>query len=465
VNSLLKATYDRLPISLQQWALTLQGFQIRFERYGRDFHPLLSEALQRERLSAEEMHCWQGEQLRRLLTHALTRVPYYRELGRRLRLSPADFKSPEDLHQLPILTREAVRENFSKLIAEGVNPRRLWLGHTSGTTGTPLEFYWDKSVVVMTNVVLWRHRQCAGFRVGAPFLKLTGNVIVPLGQRTPPYWRLNRALNQLFLSAFHLSEDALPHYVQAIRQFRPLFMDTYPSTAYILARYLASRNETIPLQGVFTSSETLHPIQREVIEQAFACKVFDYYGLAEKTVFATECEMHSGHHVNLDYGILELVNQNGSVGNPGQAGRIVTTGLHNWAMPLIRYETSDITALSPAPCSCGRSFPLMEAVTTKAEDIVVTPDGRHISPSVLTHPFKPMHNIQESQIIQLDPNRILVKIIQRPEYTDADTRQLLTGLRERLGTDVCVELEFVSEIPREPSGKFRWVISHVPLGF
>ena len=400
-----------------------------------------------------------------MLTHALRRVPYYREIGQQLRLSPGDFRSAEDLWKLPILSREAVRQNFSKLVSDGVNPRRLWLGHTSGTTGAPLQFYWDKSVVVMNNVVLWRHRHSAGFTIGDPFLKLTGNVVVPLSQRTPPYWRFNRALNQLFLSAFHLSEEALPHYVGAIRQFQPRFMDAYPSTAYILARYLLGRNETIPLQGVFTSSETLFPIQREVIEQAFGCRVFDYYGLAERTVFATECEKHTGHHINLDYGILELINQNGSIRNAGHAGRIVATGLHNWAMPLIRYETSDITALSPTACSCGRSFPLMDAVTTKAEDIVVTPDGRHISPSVLTHPFKPMHHIRESQIIQVDPERIVVKIVRRRGYTDDDTRQLLAGLRERLGENMHVTPEFVSEIPREPSGKFRWVISRVPLGF
>jgi phenylacetate-CoA ligase len=242
-------------------------------------------------------------------------------------------------------------------------------------------------------------------------------------------------------------------------------MDAYPSTAYILGRYLMSQNENIPLRGVFTSSETLHSIQREVIEQAFVCKVFDYYGLAERTIFATECEIHTGYHINLDYGIVETIDQNGPIGNFDRPGRIVTTGLHNWAMPLIRYETSDITTLSSTHCSCGRSFPLMEAITTKAEDIVVTPDGRHISPSVLTHPFKPMHNIKESQISQSTSNHILVKIVRRLEYTDKDTQQLLDGLRERLGTDVSIELDFVSEIPREPSGKFRWIISQVPLGF
>ena len=465
MNATLQKIYAKVPVPVQEWAVTLRGLQIRRQRYGKEFRRLLDEGLTRERQSEGQIRQWQSEQLQRLVAHALTQVPYYREIAERLHLAPGDFRSVADLPKLPILTRDGVRRNFARLVADGVNPKQLWLGHTSGTTGSPLEFYWDNPVVVMTNVVLWRHRACAGFKIGDPFLKLTGNVIVPLAQKTPPYWRYNRALNQLFLSAFHLSEDALPHYVEAIRRFGPRFMDAYPSTAYVLARYVVSRKETIPLHGVFTSSETLLPQQREIIEQAFACKVFDYYGMAERTVFATECETHSGHHVNMDYGITELVDADGNHVAPGEMGRAVTTGLHNWAMPLLRYETSDVTALGGAPCACGRGFPLMTAVTTKAEDIVVTPDGRHISSSTLTHPFKPMHNIRESQIVQSEPDRIVVKIVPRPEYTDEDTKQLVTGLQERLGDGVRVDLEFLSEIPRERSGKFRWVVSRVPLRF
>jgi len=76
-----------------------------------------------------------------------------------------------------------------------------------------------------------------------------------------------------------------------------------------------------------------------------------------------------------------------------------------------------------------------------------------------------MHNIRESQIVQSEPDRIVVKIVPRPEYTDEDTKQLVAGLQERLGDGVRVDLEFLSEIPRERSGKFRWVVSRVPLRF
>ena len=103
----------------------------------------------------------------------------------------------------------------------------------------------------------------------------------------------------------------------------------------------------------------------------------------------------------------------------------------------------------------------MDSVTTKNEDIVLTPDGRWISPSVLTHPFKPIRNILESQIIQERLNLLVIKIAKGPLYSEQDSLQLVEGIKERLGNSVDVELDFVDHIPRENSGKFRWVISKI----
>jgi phenylacetate-CoA ligase len=262
-----------------------------------------------------------------------------------------------------------------------------------------------------------------------------------------------------------MSAENLPLYFERLRKFRPKAIEGYPSTIYILAGYLLSRNQTFPLQSVFTSSETLYPQQREAIERAFECKLFDFYGLAERVLFATECDKHTGHHINMDFGILEVLNARGEPAARGEMGRMVGTGLHNYGMPLIRYETSDVTAIKPEPCPCGRGFPLMEDVTTKAEDIVTTRDGRYVSSSILTHPFKPMHNVAESQIIQEDREHIVIKIIKRAEYTDTDSRYLVEEMKKRVGSDMKIDIEFVDEIPRTKAGKFRWVISKVPLEF
>ena len=103
----------------------------------------------------------------------------------------------------------------------------------------------------------------------------------------------------------------------------------------------------------------------------------------------------------------------------------------------------------------------MDDVATKNEAIVTLPDGRLVSPSVLTHPFKPMENIIESQIIQEKIDLLRIKIVKNKDYGTYDERLLLAGFSERLGKDIAFKLEYVDEIPRTKSGKFKWVISKV----
>ena len=130
-------------------------------------------------------------------------------------------------------------------------------------------------------------------------------------------------------------------------------------------------------------------------------------------------------------------------------------------MPMIRYRTADVSAISTDACSCGRSLRRIRTVTTKAEDIVVTPDGRMVSPSVLTHPFKPLDQIVKSQIVQDRLDHLIVKLVPSAEFTPEEERSLVRSLRERLGPGMTIDVRLVDDIPREPSGKYRWVISHV----
>jgi phenylacetate-CoA ligase len=192
--------------------------------------------------------------------------------------------------------------------------------------------------------------------------------------------------------------------------------------------------------------------------------VFDYYALAERVVFSHECDRHEGHHVAMEYGIAEVTENRGMPVPPGTVGRLVGTSLHNLAMPLIRYVTNDMSALRTAPCSCGRQLVLMEDVTTKAEDVLTLGDGRLISPSVLTHPFKPLDCIEGSQIVQTEPDAVVVRLIPRPTYTEWHTKHLITELKARLGQDVRIDIQFVDELEISKHGKFKWVISRVPLG-
>jgi len=465
MNKALEAIYNHSPVFLQNIGISLYGLGLYFREYGKSFRRKLDEFEQLEWYSREQLEEYQSRRLRQLIQHCYANVPYYHRVMNERGLKPNDIQSISELKKLPLLTRDDVRSNFDQLIATNIRRADLRLGHTSGTTGSPLEFLYDREICLVKNVVDWRQKKWAGVNPGDRMAFFLGRVVVPTDQNKPPFWRTNWILNHMFLSSFHLSDKHVDKYIEQLVKYAPVALEGYPSTVSIIARFLLSRGKTLPLKAVFTSSETLFPQQREAIESAFQCRLFDFYGVAERVIFATECTAHEDHHVNLDFGIIEILDAAGKPVGPGKMGRIVATGLHNFGMPLIRYRTDDVTALKQKSCSCGRAFPLMEDVTTKAEDIITTMDGRLISSSILTHPFKPMHNVAESQIVQEDRSNIRIKIVRRPGYNESDTQYLREEFGKRVGVDMNIEFEFVDSIPRTKAGKFRWVISHVPLEF
>lgn len=461
------ATYERLPAWAQDLALTGYGALLDRERYGGRFREYQAFLARSEWQSREELQAYQDRRLRALVTHAYETVPYYRRVWDECGVRPEVIQGTADLGKLPLLTRDDVRVFFDELRSRSFPRARLRTGHTSGTTGTPLTVGYDPDTVWFTYAVFDRHYRWAGIRLGRGGDRVAvarGNVVVPLYRKQPPFWRRNRWHNQLLLSSFHLSKDNLPAYFEELERFKPAVLDGYPSTLYVLARFLERQNRTFPVRAVISSSETLYDFQRAVIEERFACRVFDYYAMAERVVFSGECEAHSGHHVSMEYGVAEIVDEGGQPVPEGTAGRLVGTTLHNMAMPLIRYVTSDITALKAGACRCGRGLHLMDDVTTKAEDLLTLPDGRVISPSVLTHPFKPLDCIEGSQIVQTAPDKVTVRIVPRAEYETRHTEHLLRELKARLGKGVEIEVQMVDGLERSHCGKFKWVVSHVPLG-
>ncbi|ANO50966.1 phenylacetate--CoA ligase family protein [Woeseia oceani] len=462
-----KKLYDRLPATLQNLAVTAFSVLLDRQRYGgrfREFQALLEKS---QWYDERQLEAYQNKQLQRIVAYAYQHVPYYRQVMDERGLKVADIATSADLHKLPVLTKDIIRTRFADLLSDEFDLKTVARGNTSGTTGSPLEVCYDEDMIRINYAMLDRQYRWADTRLGRSGDKVAvirGNVIVPLNQSKPPYWRYNYLHRQMLLSSFHLSQDNLPAYVAELRKFNPRVLDGYPSTLYVLAKYLKNKGETLPLHAVLSSSETLYDFQRETIEESFACKVFDYFGAAERVLFATECDQHMGHHVCAEYGITELLDRDLKPVATGETGTLVATSLHNIAMPLIRYVTNDMSALKAEKCSCGRGLPLMEDVATKAEDSLTLKDGRIISPSVLTHPFKPLTTIEESQIIQESLDLVVVKLVPGKGFSEEHTDALVHGLQDRLGAGIEIRIEIVDELERSASGKFKWVISRVALG-
>lgn len=456
----LETLYRRAPAWGQTVLLNAYAMGIGWHRYGRAYRRALRECLARDAWPSDRMRAYQDARIRRIVSVAYERTAHYREVMERLGARPGDIQGATDLHELPILDKGTVRDSGERLMS-APRPRPGWVhGHTSGTTGTPLGLWYDRWTCVITNAVDRRQKIWGGMGARDWIGLFLGRVVVPV-ESGPPFWRANHVQRQVWFSSFHMSDDRLPSYVGEIRRRGLRYLEGYPSTLFILARHLLDRGETLPMKAVFSSSETLHRIQRDAITGAFECELFDFYGHAERTIFAAECEAHDGRHLAEDYGFTEVVDARGAPVAAGETGYLVGTSLHNEAMPMIRYRTGDLSSIEEEPCACGRAARRIVAVTTKAEDIVVTPDGRLVSPSILTHPFKPFDGVRKSQIIQERLDLVRVRLVLSESFSDEERGLLIQGLQERLGRDVRVIPEEVDEIPPEPSGKFRWVISKV----
>jgi phenylacetate-CoA ligase len=453
--------YQRSPVWVQNALLNVHAFRIRRHRYDRPYRRMVGALLDQERWDRDRMEALQLRRLRHVVGCAYERSAYYRRVMDMAEVRPGDLRSLEAVRRLPLLTKEFVRSEGAALMTEHT-PGRGWLhGHTSGTTGSPLGVWYDRDSCRVNNAVDWQHKIWAGMRDTDWIGLLLGRVIVPISTTTPPFWRVNRVQRQVWFSSFHLAERNLDHYVREMERRGLRFLEGYPSTLYVLARYLLDRGRTLPMQAVISSSETLHALQREAIEAAFQCRLFDFYALAERVIFAGQCEAGAGKHVAEGYGLTEVVDEDGMPVPFGESGYLVGTSLFNTAMPMIRYRTGDVSAFLTEPCPCGRTLRRIRDVSTKAEDIVVTPDGRQISPSVLTHPFKPLDTIVASQIVQDRVDHLLVRLVAGDDFRVEQEEALVASLRERLGAGMEIEVRHVPRIDREPSGKFRWVISRV----
>ncbi|HEV2150144.1 MAG TPA: hypothetical protein VGR37_22290 [Longimicrobiaceae bacterium] len=458
----LERFYSQSPVWAQTLMLNAYALRIEHHRYGPPYRSALRRLLQRERAPREELTAFQDRQVRSVVKAAYEHSRYYREVMDHHGVLPADIGGVRDLWKLPLLTKETVRERGADLLT-GDTSTPGWLhGHTSGTTGSPLSLWYDRNTCVMTNAVDRRQKVWGGMTEVDWLGVFLGRTVVPPRESKPPFWRVNRVHRQVWFSSFHMAEENLDLYVREIGRRGLRFLEGYPSTLFIVARHVLRQGLRLPMRAVFTSSETLHSVQRETIREAFGCEIFDFYGHAERVIFAAECEAHSGKHLSEEFGYTEVVDEEGRPVPDGEVGFLVGTSLHNHAMPLIRYRTGDLSSMVREPCECGRTLVRIRDVATKAEDIVVTPDGRMISPSVLTHPFKPFDQIIKSQLVQERPDHLLVKIVASADFSPADERELRQRLAERLGTGIALEIVQVEDIPRERSGKYRWVISRIP---
>ncbi len=449
--------YAYTPPWFQNVAWSAVGIWTLFTRYNREFYKVLKFLEESQWWSLEQQKAYQDERLRALIRHAYENCLYYREIFDGLGLKPSDIRSADDLKKLPVLEKSTIRKRYAHIRASNWPEWRKVKVFTGGTTGTALKLVSDRSTHTWQWAVWWRHRRRFELDINDSFIEFAGRPVVPLKKIRQPIWRRNFPMHQTYVSVHHMDKPNMEALYKYLVKRKVKYYAGYPSGLYLFSTYLLDNGLELPNppKMTVTGSETLLPHQRRLIQQAFETTVTDQYGASENCGNISECQYHS-YHVDMEFGVIEFLPLQGM---PSNVRRIVCTGLTNPAMPLIRYNIGDIATLSDKICPCGREAPLVEKIDGRIESYIITPDGRYLGR--LDFLFKNTDAVEEAQLCQDSLNRVKARVVRAPHYGTKHERLLMEDLRKYLGHDITIDLEYLTEIPREPNGKFRQIVSTV----
>jgi phenylacetate-CoA ligase len=447
------ALYGRSPIWVQNLMLSAYGLHLRRLRFGATGRETLARLRESQWLAAGEVEVMQGALLREVVASAARDVPFHRQRG----LRPLGTRPFEDIRDVAPMAKSEVQAAGRDCISDRYRGRRLNEVHTGGTTGKPLAIFCDSPTLQRNYAFFARFKEQAGIGAGARIATFAGRTLVP-PHASAPYWRHNRAARTLLLSSYHIGEHSTGAYVNALAAFQPSLIDSYPSSIEPIARYMLAQGVTsVRPTAVITSSETLYPEVRALIERAFGCPVFDHYGGAEMAALVTQCEAGT-YHVVPEFGLVEVL-RDGRPVEPGERGEIVATGFINPVMPLIRYATGDSAIMGDGRCACGRSSQTLERIEGRMDDVVVTPEGNLVGR--LDPIFKAVSSLQETRIVQDAVDHVRVDMVVAGGASPSLERDLEAQLRARLGPTMRIDIARVPAIERTARGKLRTTVNLV----
>ncbi len=409
-----------------------------------DRYAQLDLLLRNQDLSRKQVLEKQRRDLDAIVAHARRNVPYYRE--RFAGLDGAAF------HDLPILSKDAIASHLDDLLADDADRAQARVGHTGGSTGKPLAFWYDAAKHELMRAGMKRGFMMSGWRPGQKVMYFWGaRHDTRKGGVFGGGWGDLIAAEKT-IAAVEYSEAKLHEWARAIQTWRPTLLYGYASAMSELARHILAHRLPMPktLIGVYSTAEMLADSQREVMQQAYGCKVFNQYGCREVPNIAWECR-HGRMHVFADLVHLESVEIEGE-------DRFLVTSLSNRQMPFIRYDVGDSGRLLEGDCPCGSPFPLMEMGLCRKNDLIRTRAGATFHPAYFNRLLYGMTQIRQYQWVQTALDRLELNLV----AAEPLSAEVLASLRASLTRDVDpalrLEVHHVDEIPRTVSGKHRFVI-------
>lgn len=397
-----------------------------------------------------------------LLKHAKATVPFYKQWFAESSLSPAEIVRSGDLSALPLVDKQIIMAQPGLFQADP-QPPGSYTKATGGSTGRPLRLRLDSLSDQWRMAVYRRGYSWAGCREGDRQIYLWGADVMPVSRQFKLRRGLFRTLARMrFFSSFGLGAQEMDEVLSAVSRFKPKSIVGYTTALEAMARRALAVGWTAPveLHSVITGAEALRGDQRELIQNAMNCQVFETYGSREFMLIAAECTEHNGLHISAENLIVEVI-KDGKPAEPGQLGEIIVTDLHNYAQPFIRYKSGDLAVPAEGNCPCGRTLPRLERIEGRILDMITAPDGRILPGEFFPHFFKDLPNISRFQVRQTAVDHLSISIVSNQPLSDDDKAKIISTTAMVL-PGVVVDIMEVDDIPATAAGKRRVTIGLAP---
>ena len=404
----------------------------------------------------QELIDGQNKKLRELISFSYDNVPYYHQIFTELKIHPEEIHSRKELEYLPILTKQKIRDNFKDIVSRNLSSQKYYENRTSGSTGDPLRYYYSKYDRLIGGCLLYRGWSFGGYELGDKMAFLAGSSL-RINYKNKFSKILHETTRNLKkLSSFDMDEKSLKEYREIINEFKPKFIRGYVSSIFAYAQWLEENRLTIhsPV-AVFTTAEKLLPHMRQKISEVFNCQVYDNYGLNDGGISAYELPDHSGLRIDTERSILEVIDDDGKQIYEG-TGRIIATGLHNTAIPFIRYDTGDLGTISVK--SDGTH--VLTEIKGRQDEMLQTPEGKIVHGVFFGYVFRAMNGINKFQVIQEDLHHLTIKLVTEDNFDMSQLNEILKLVRNR-SREWQIHFDFVEEIDTTEAGKYRYTLNRL----
>lgn len=327
----------------------------------------------------EQIQCWQDERLVKQVKHVYENVAYYRKLMEEKGVTPEDIKSREDLHKLPFLTKEDLREAYPYGLMGTPVAECIRIQSTSGTTGRRVVAFYTKK-----DIDLWEDCCARAIMAAGGTNEDVVHVSYGYGLFTGGPG-LHGGSQKVGCLTLPMSSGNTDRQIQFMTDLGSTILCCTPSYAAFLAETIQEKGlqDQIKLKAGIFGAEAWTGEMRKSIEEKLGIKAYDIYGLTEISGpgVAFECSAQGGMHINEDHFIAEVINpETGEVLPDGEKGELVFTSITKEAFPLLRYRTRDICILNREKCSCGRTHVRMSKPMGRSDDMLIV-KGVNVFPS------------------------------------------------------------------------------------